>query len=199
MVLAVAKITLALGCLALCATAANAGERVKVNTKFYSINGATGAQLYSSMVKRGPRHGLTSRAIAQTAYQVNWDAEVQPLANGTCRVVNAKPAISITYTYPKPAERLTAGVQRRWSRFMAEVRKHEEIHGRIARQMVAEAVREIRGLKYADDGSCKKTRREMKRRADAVYAKYEAKQIAFDKAEHRDSGNIDRLILGLIK
>ena len=35
--------------------------------------------------------------------------------------------------------------------------------------------------------------------ADKIYAAYEARQIKFDAREHRDGGNIDRLILGLVK
>lgn len=191
-------VSLALGCCALVAGAGGANAGMKVQTKHYSIAGSTGLQLYASMVKRGPRHGFTSRAIAQTAYTVEWDAEVQSVA-GSCRVVAARPTVSITYTYPKLAGAVSPGLQKRWNRFMAGVRKHEEKHGRIARQMVDEAVRSVRGLKMAGDPNCRKTRAEIKRRAKQTYTRYEAQQVLFDKVEHKDGGAIDRLILGLIK
>jgi predicted secreted Zn-dependent protease len=65
--------------------------------------------------------------------------------------------------------------------------------------MVDVAARSVRGLKIANDRTCFKTRREMKRLANAAYAEYEARQTTFDRNEHKDGGNIDRQILALIK
>ena len=191
-------VSAAIACVALSPSASHAAGGVTSKTTYYSIPGANGMQLYLSMVKRGPRHGLLSRAIAQTSYRVAWDAQVE-WANGVCRVTSARPTLSITYAYPKPTERISPQVKARWNRFMAGVRRHEETHGRLARQMVDAAYKSVRGLKIAGDTSCRKTQREMKRRANATYALYEARQVRFDEVEHRDGGNIDRLILALIK
>lgn len=197
MMVRLGTLSLALGCFMLGAPA-HAADKVSVKTSHYSISGTNGAQLYMSMVKRGPRHGLLSRAIAQTSYKVTWDAEVVPF-NGGCRVAAARPKLSIKYTYPQPSQRVSPAVKRSWDRFMGGVRRHEEMHGKIARQMVDVAAKSVRGLKVANDRSCFKTRLAMKRLADTAYAEYEARQIKFDAAEHRDGGNIDRLILALIK
>src|ERR1044071_4445926 len=76
-----------------------AAEQVEVRTKTYAISGKNGVELYQSMVRRGPRHGFLSRAIAQTSYTVEWEAEV--VSQGSvCRVVKAQPVLSLTYTYP---------------------------------------------------------------------------------------------------
>lgn len=175
-----------------------AAEKIKVKTQTYSISGASGAELYQSMVRHGPRHGFVSRAIAQTSYTVEWQAEV--LAVGTtCRVVRANPVLSITYTYPQPGRAISAEMSRRWQRFMKGVKRHEQTHGSIARQMVRAAEVSVRGLKVANDPGCRKTRAEVKKRADTVYAAFEARQLKFDAKEHRDGGNIDKLILGLVK
>ncbi len=53
-----------------------AAEQLEVRTKTYAISGKNGVELYQSMVRRGPRHGFLSRAIAQTSYTVEWQAEV---------------------------------------------------------------------------------------------------------------------------
>lgn len=192
------KATVALGCLCFVLGAASAAERVTIKTKYYAVSGSSGLQLYASMVKRGPKQGFTSRAIAQTAYTVNWNAEVKP-SGGGCRVVSAVPQLSITYTYPKPAGPVSPALQKRWSRFMVGVRKHEEKHGRLAREMVDVAVRSVRGLKMANDPSCRKLRADIKRRARAIYDNYEARQEKFDAIEHKDGSNIDRLIGALVK
>ncbi|MGE0283178.1 MAG: DUF922 domain-containing protein [Rhizobiaceae bacterium] len=180
------------------ATTIAAAEQVKVNTKTYTIAGANGAELYQSMVRRGPRHGFVSRAIAQTSYTVEWQAEVVA-AGRSCRVVRALPILSITYTYPQPSRPLSSAMSRRWQRFMAGVKKHEQRHGSIAREMVRAAETAVKGLKMDNDPGCRKTRVEVKKRADKIYAGYEARQLKFDAAEHRDGGNIDKLILSLVK
>lgn len=180
------------------ATTTGAAERVKIKTQNYAISGKSGAELYASMVRHGPRHGFLSRAIAQTSYTVEWQAEVVS-KGGTCRVMQARPVLSITYTYPQPSRTMSPEMARRWSKFMAGVKRHEQTHGSIAREMVRAAEVAVKGLKVSDDPSCRKTRMEVKRRADAIYAAYEARQIKFDAREHRDRGNIDRLILSLVK
>ena len=179
------------------ATIAGAAERIKIKTQNYAISGTSGADLYASMVRHGPRHGFLSRAIAQTSYTVEWQAEV--VSNGgVCRVMQARPVLSITYTYPQPAGHV-AGDEPTLGEFMAGVKRHEQTHGSIAREMVRAAETAVKGLKVANDPTCRKTRSEVKRRADVIYAAYEARQIKFDAKEHRDRGNIDRLILGLVK
>lgn len=178
-------------------TVGHAADRVTVKTGYYAISGDNGLELYMSMVKHGPRHGMLTRAIAQTSYKIEWDAEVRSI-NGVCRVSSARPTLSITFTYPKP-KRVPPNLQARWDRFMTGVRKHEEVHGRLARKMVEVAGQSVRGIRFSNDLNCSKTKRELKRRTDATYAKYEAQQVHFDEVEHRDGGKIDRLITALVK
>src|SRR4051794_41983530 len=57
-------------------TAALAGPpaiTVSVSRESYPIRGKTGDQLLEAMDRRGPKHGLLTRAIAQTRYSVGWD------------------------------------------------------------------------------------------------------------------------------
>jgi predicted secreted Zn-dependent protease len=58
--------------------------------------------------------------------------------------------------------------------------------------------RSITGLRIANDPSCYKTRREAQQRIKAVYAEYEAKQIAFDRREHSNGGHVEHLIAALV-
>ena len=46
-----------------------------------------------------------------------------------CRVKRLDGELAITYTYPRVAGRLPRGLDRKWARFLAGVRKHEEMHG----------------------------------------------------------------------
>ena len=85
-------------------------------------------------------------------------------------------------------------LQRRWVRFMAGVRKHEETHGQLARQMVGAAEKSLTDISYAKDRRCRKTQAELKKRIALIYAKYEARQIEFDRVEHGEGGNVERLV-----
>ena len=53
-------------------------------------------------------------------------------------IVSAVPKLIITYTLPKPAEKLPAGIARNWEAFIAGIRAHEKVHGDLIRQMVKE-------------------------------------------------------------
>ncbi|MDX8512271.1 DUF922 domain-containing Zn-dependent protease [Mesorhizobium captivum] len=182
----------------LCAPQASAGTRVLVQTRSYDIQGNSGAALIAAMDGKGPKHGFMTHAIAQTAYTVDWDLDAGQ-DNGFCRLRRANGTLNLFYTFPRMASPSTPVLKKRWNRFFAGVRAHEETHGRIAREMMRVTNRSITGLKVADDPNCYKTRREARRRIQAAYAVYEAKQNAFDAREHRDGGHVEHLIAALMK
>lgn len=183
---------------ALYAPQASAGTKVRVETRTYDVKGASGAALILAMNSKGPKHGFMAHAIAQTAYSASWDLVVIQ-DNGSCRVRQANGTMTMTYTFPRVASPMTPALRKRWGRFFAGVRAHEETHGRIAREMMRSAERSVAGLRTADDPSCNKTRREARSRLKAVYAAYEAKQNAFDLREHRDGGHVEKLVVALVK
>lgn len=182
----------------LCATGIAGAASISTTTKTYAISGKTGAGLLLSMNKRGPKHGFLTRAIAQTQYQIEWDVKLG-VQNGACTVTRARPRMAMSYTYPQPSENLTPDLRRRWNRFMVGVRAHEQQHGRYATQMVNAAERSVRGVRVPNDPNCRKASALIKKRVANIYEDYEAKQIVFDKREHRENGNIHRLIQRLMK
>ena len=82
---------------------------------------------------------------------------------------------------------------------MAGVHRHEETHGRIARQMVNAAEKSVSAIGYKNDRSCRKTQAELKKRIADVYARYEARQVEFDTIEHGEGGNVERLVSALAR
>ena len=180
------------------ASSAAAGVKVGVKTNYYEISGKNGEALIAAMDRKGPKHGFLTRAIAQTRYEVGWDLEWTERA-GTCRVRKVAGDLSITYTYPKVSGGMDGALGKRWNRFMGGVRKHEETHGSIARQMVAAAEKAIARISTKNDPGCSRIRNEVKRRVNEIYAEYEAKQIRFDEVEHKDGGNVEKLIVSLLK
>ncbi|MFK0688564.1 DUF922 domain-containing protein [Mesorhizobium sp. IMUNJ 23033] len=196
--LAVLTCLVAIAALCGSAAAASAGSKVVVKTRTYDITGTTGLALMEAMDRKGPKHGFMTHAIAQTGYTVDWDLDAGQ-DNGVCRMRRANGTLNLIYTYPRVASATTPALQKRWKRFFTGVRVHEETHGRIAREMMRVTERSIQGLKVADDPFCYKTRREARRRIEAAYAAYEAKQNAFDAREHRNGGHVEHLIIALIK
>jgi predicted secreted Zn-dependent protease len=175
---------------------AAAGAKVTVKTQTYDISGDSGRALVRAMDRTGPRHGFMTRAIAQTSYTVDWDLQVRE-TRGVCKLARAVPTLHLTYIFPK-AKSLSPGLSPRWKTFLAGVHKHERRHGRIATDMVKAAAGEVSGITVAHDPSCNKARREARGRIDAVYARYEARQVAFDKREHQDGGRVEKLVDALM-
>lgn len=194
--MAVLTCLVALG--ALCAPQASAGTRVLVQTRTYDIAGNSGAALIEAMGSRGPKHGFMTHAIAQTAYTADWELGVIQ-DKGSCRIRQANGTLSLFYTFPRLASPATPALKKRWNRFFAGVRAHEGTHGRIAREMMRVTDRSITGLRVANDPYCYKARSEARRRIQAVYAEYEARQNAFDAREHREGGHVEHLVAALIR
>jgi predicted secreted Zn-dependent protease len=182
----------------LCGPEAFAGTRAVIQTWTYDVTGSSGAAFIDAMDSKGPRHGFMTHAIATTAYTVDWDLGGGQ-ENGFCRLRRVNGTLNLFYTFPRIASPMTPALKRRWSRFFAGVRGHEETHGRIAREMMRTTERSITGLRVANDPSCYKTRREARRRIQAVYAEYEARQNAFDRREHSRGGHVEHLIAALIR
>ena len=177
---------------------AAAGTKVVVRTKTYAVAGSTGAALVKAMDRNGPRHGFMTRAIAQTTYTVDWQLKVGTTGRA-CRLIAADGTLNVTYTFPRVVSPMSASLRARWKRFFAGVRRHERMHGSIARAMVAAASKAARGAAFEADPFCRRTRREAKRRIDAVYSNYEARQVAFDAKEHRDGGPVERLVAAFVR
>ena len=94
------------------ASSALAKPRVSANTNYYSIAGTTAAQLKAQMRSKGP-----NGKWAWTKWYVRW--------TGSC-----KTSVTITYTYPRWANRnqAPASLQKSWDRMMANLRTHEKGH-----------------------------------------------------------------------
>lgn len=180
------------------ANAAYAGTKTIVRMETYSVAGQNGEALMRAMNLKGPKHGFLARAMAQTRYSVQWDMDWTS-AGGGCKLRRADALLTITYRYPKVAGTIGSELKQRWSRFMAGVRAHEQTHGQIAREMVAAAHREITGVASSNDADCAKSKAEVRRRVNMVYADFERQQRKFDAKEHHYGGNVDGLVALLMK
>ncbi len=127
--------------------------------KFYAIAGKTGPELYESIGERGPKiGGGKTRVIAHTSYVLTWDRQFDR-SNNACTILSATPKLKITYTLPKPAQKLTSPVKEHWETFYEGIRRHELVHGDHAKDMTREIVRRTVGLSVPNDPKCQKIRK----------------------------------------
>lgn len=176
--------------------AAHADGQVVELVKTYAISGKTAADLYASIGERGPKAGQ-GRAIAHTNFTLTWSRKYEPTGD-VCTLFSARPKLTITYTLPKPSERLPAPVQKRWETFIEGVRRHEQVHGQMIKDMVATIERTTIGMSVAGDPNCRKIRQEITKPLSEASLAQRQQSRDFDRAELGDGGNVHRLILSFV-
>jgi predicted secreted Zn-dependent protease len=185
-------------CLASLPMVAHAEWQAVEKVKTYAVAGISGAELYESIGERGPGVGSKVRAIAYTGFKLTWTKKYEP-QGGACVLVSAQPKLTITYTLPKPAEQLPASTRRSWETFIAGVHKHELVHGEMIKDMVKEIETASVGLSASDDPDCRKIRADLTTRLSEISNKQRQRARDFDKTELSDGGNLQQLVLGLVR
>lgn len=163
----------------------------------YAISGMTPPELYASMGERGPEIGKGRRVIAHTNFRLTWQRDYQRRGNA-CVIASAKPKLIITYTLPKPANKLSAATRVRWEPFIAGIAAHEKVHGEYIIDMVRQIVAYSVGLTMEDDPNCKKIRTVLTQRLSELSQEQRQKGRDFDLVEMGNGGNIQQLVLRLL-
>ncbi len=180
---------------ALAASPCLADWKASEETSFYSVSGTRPSDIYQSIGQRGPEIGKAKkRVIAHTRYVLRWDRKFDR-SNGTCTIVSATPRLKITYTLPKPAQKLPPAVQKSWDIFIDGIRRHELVHGDHAKEMTQDIVRETVGLSIPNDPDCRKMKQELIRIIESHVDRQRIRGRDFDRAEMGPGGPIERLVL----
>jgi len=181
------------------APAARAEWRPVETVRTYAIAGNSGAELYDSIGERGPSLGGGARAIAHTDFKLTWTRRYEPQPDGACTIAVNIPRLVITYTLPKAPAKLPASTRRSWRGFIAGVAAHERAHGGMIVDMVREIEAASVGMTVADDPKCSRIRVELTKRLGALSDKQRQRGRDFDKAELSDGGNLQQLVLKLVR
>lgn len=176
---------------------ASAKPKVTVKTTYYTVQGTSGRILLEQLNRRGPKQGFWARSIAQTRYTTSWGAE-WAYSNGYCQVESAPVSLSLTLEFPKLAGGASQDLQRRWTQFMVEVKKHENHHAELARQMAVAMEKEALKTRIKGDKHCRRMEATLKRNVRAVMNAYEDQQYAFDEREHKTGGHVDQMVAKLV-
>lgn len=177
--------------------AAQAQWKPVETVKTYAVAGTSGPELYASIGERGPTTGGTQRAIAHTSFKLTWQRDYDR-SDGNCTLRAARPKLVVIYTLPKPAQPMPAGTQRAWDQFMSGIRTHERVHGTMIEAMVRKIETVTVGMSVANDPECKKFAVELRTKLKALSDEQRARGREFDRAEMRDGGNVQQLVLALV-
>lgn len=177
--------------------AAHADWKPVERVETYRVSGRTGIDLYRSIGENGPNVGV-GRAIAYTDFKLLWSRDYRPQPDGSCKLVTARPSLTITYRLPKASGDLPPATQQAWKTFLEGITAHEKVHGDIIVDMVRQIEAVSVGLSAPADPECKKVREALQSRLGPLSQEQRRKSRDFDREEMRDGGNVHRLILALV-
>ncbi len=186
-------------CIASLPMTARAEWQAVEKVKTYAITGTSGRELYDSIGERGPLLGPKVRAIAHTHFKLTWTRKYEPQPDGVCMITANVPKLIITYTLPKPSAQLPPSTRKSWQKFIAGVEAHERVHGGFIKDMVKEIEAVSIGFSVPDDPKCSKIRVELTKRLGEISNKERRRNSDFDKVEFSDGGNLQQLVLKLVK
>ena len=186
-------------CIAFLPMAAHADWQPVETIKTYAVAGTSGAELYDSIGERGPLLGPKVRAIAHTDFKLTWTRKYESQPDGACTITVNIPKVIITYTLPKPSAQLPASTRRSWQHFIAGVEAHERVHGQFIKDMVKEIEAMSVGFSMPDDPKCSRIRVELTKRLGEISKKQQQRNRDFDKVELSDGGNLQQLVIKLVR
>lgn len=177
---------------------ANAGLRIKERTKYYSITGKTGKQLFGSITRRGPRRG---HAIATTRTSVKVRNLRTKVRGRRCVVRSADVIVNLTYTLPRwrASRRASKRVRNSWNAFAARVKRHEDVHGQISKKYAKRLYREILRMKGRVSRKCSDFGKRAARRIAKLQRQADREHARFDRRENQQRARVRRLQFALLK
>ena len=172
----VALIAVSLG-----STTSEAAPAFTTRYAYYKISGENAADVYISMLKRGP-HVRGEKAYAATLMESSQSGKLQQ--TNSCRMINYKISAEFTIRLPKLADEtaLSPSVRSRWQQFSGFLRKHEETHRAIWMGCAKEMEARIGALRAGD---CEALERKAQAIRDQVQKACTRKHTAFDAAEQK--------------
>ncbi|WP_348627163.1 DUF922 domain-containing protein [Rhizobium sp. TH135] len=162
----------------------------------YKVNGIAPMELYQSIGERGPKLSL-GRVIAHTTFKLTWQRDYQQQGQA-CVLATAKPRLVITYTLPKPAQKLPPEVAAKWQTFYDGIVEHEKLHGQFMKDLT-QAIQDVSiGLRDENDPGCKKVRAALQAQLKPISDAHGARHSEYDQIEMSPGGAVHQLILAFL-
>lgn len=157
------------------------GTQVEIETTCFEVRGTTLGEIQSSIEESGPRVDDYRRAGA-TRWRVRWSYEVDA-SDASCAMAGSDVTTTISYLLPdwRDAASASPEVVDGYAAFARDVVRHEQVHGRIAKQAGAAVLDAVATTPASP--TCEDVAAQARQRVDAVMDTYRAKQAAFDRRE----------------
>lgn len=162
----------------------------------YRVNGTSPMALYQSIGERGPKLSL-GRVIAHTTFKLTWQRDYQQQGQA-CVLASAKPKLIITYTLPKPAQKLPSDVAAKWKTFYDGIVTHEKLHGQFMKDLTQQIQNVSIGLRDENDPGCKKVRAALQAQLKPISDAHVARHSEYDQVEMSPGGAVHQLILAFL-
>lgn len=181
---------------------ATAGVIMKEKTKFYSVTGTNGREIFKSMLDKGPKLGKKNEhALATTEYDYNIKNVQAEIRNGRCIPTHVDVEVTVLYTYPKwkGSSKANRNVRKAWKEFSKSVVWHEKQHVKIAMEYAKDYEKALKKIRLRTKDNCTKASFGSIWRASRAALKHNRKQRQFDRRDLRPGGRGYEAQLNLIK
>lgn len=148
---------------------------------YYAIGGDTAAEIYESMMRKGPKVN-GAKAYAATSATTTQDGKL--LQGASCKVQDYRLKLDFVIKLPKirNEKALPAADRKRWQQFSSFLKAHEETHREIWMGCAADLERQVKAIKAR---SCDEADRRATQLWDKIRAACDRKHKAFDAAEQK--------------
>lgn len=148
---------------------------------YYAIGGDTAAEIYESMMRKGPKVN-GAKAYAATSATTTQDGKL--LQGASCKVQDYRLKLDFVIKLPKirNEKALPAADRKRWQQFSSFLKAHEETHRAIWMGCAADLERQVKAIKAR---SCDEADRRATQLWDKIRAACDRKHKAFDAAEQK--------------
>ena len=148
--------------------------------QYHDIAGNTEAELLAALRRVSYADPSGDRfAAANTRWRLRWNLSVQP-GKGSCRLLSATAELDVEMNLPRwnAPDGARPDLVKRWDRFAAAVRKHEDGHRDIAIDAVREVADRLHNVTTGRD--CAALRKSLGRIAEATVREYRKNEDSYD-------------------
>ena len=173
----------------------NARIIIKVKTEYYTIRGTTGAKVFNSMLKRGPRVKGLKRVVALTEGRWKIGRPTIKIRGRKCVIDKITVRLFITYTFPRWRGQKAASkkLRTRWKYYLTALRIHEAVHAKLYKELTRKYEKEMRRSTGLVSRKCRNLGRDTQRKLDRLRRAYDVRHRAFDTREHQPTSRISKL------
>jgi predicted secreted Zn-dependent protease len=155
-----------------------AAPSVKVTEHFYDVEGHKVRNLKKELHRKG-KEATGGRHHALTQWTVRWNFHFRQMGP-SCVLEALKTDLEITYQLPRWTDRESApqDLIRKWDRYYAALKRHEDGHAAIGRRAAEEIDRELR--KIVQPGGCNNFSNTVNTAANRILDLYKQEEKDYD-------------------